>query len=210
MLDMRMAYPSLIQIHTGRTEHRVICIEPYGALIQTTEKFQDASRTGSEVDQKFDRLGPEKVEHGSLDFGYGLIESADPDPFPRMGFKVSGSFPGTDSFDLCQSFQVARNHRIPFVEPFDEHARQIPGSPSFPAVGQTVKNPRTFWKSRYKATVQEQFQMSADSGLALAQYLADLSNGQFSVRQKMDQSQTCRFGDRSQVMHGTQQGKIGR
>ena len=52
--------------------------------------------------------------------------------------------------------------------------------------------------------------MSTDAGLALAQDLTDLTDGQFSVRQKMNQPQTRRFGDRAQVMHGTQQWKIRR
>ena len=100
MLYVRMAYPRLIQIHTGRTEHRMICIEPDSALIQTTEKLQDASGAGAEVDQKLDRLGTEKVEHGSLNFGYGLIKSANPNPFGRMSFKVSGCFPSPHRLDL--------------------------------------------------------------------------------------------------------------
>ena len=109
--------------------------------------------------------------------------------------------------DRLQPFMIPRQYLVIMVEQSDNTLGQLLPQPM---IGKTVKHPGAFRQAFHQTGTGQQFDMTADPGLALSQHTDQLTHRQFPLRKQCQYAQARWFPHSPQGGYNMFQGHLRR
>ena len=160
---------------------------PTARVARGASEAQDATRTGTDVEQVAHRPFTDEGEQCVLDFLLRHVQGADVVPLMRMLLEVAVGHVLPGALHRSETFAVGGEDRI-------IGAQQLHEGLCDPVVGQAIEHPAAFWDPVEQARLAEQPEVPGHAGLALTKHLRDFGDRQLALGQDSEQPQPGWFG----------------
>jgi hypothetical protein len=157
------------------------------------EQFENAPRSGAEIEQRAERLVGEHVADRALHRLIGDMQLADAVPLGGVRAEISLSGVGARAAHRGQSLAVAHHHRILRIEPCHQRAGNLRAAASF---SQPEERPGAFAETLHQPGFNQQPEMPRNARLRLPQDVGEVGDGQFGLRHQRQHAQPRRLARR--------------
>ena len=143
-----------------------------------SKERQNSSGSGAEIEKATERIAASHLDHGGLDIRLAHMQRAQSFPVLGIGAEIGGSILSALAANLFHPGEITDEHRIRAGEQVDDRPGQ---SGATRVLAETEKHPTAFLVARKKPSLGHQLKVAAHPGLALSQYLGQLTDVEFAM-----------------------------
>lgn len=170
---------------SGYYYHVTAGVDADAAPVDALEQLQDASRSGTEIEQAVDRLVADHRLERRLDIAFGDMQTSELVPFGRVAAEIGLRLLGSGSFQRSKTDCVPRQNCIVGRGRGEQFPDQRDATALLP---QTEIGPGAFLVSVDERDFGEQFKMAGNTRLRLTENFGKIGHRQVAGREQRQQA----------------------
>tara|TARA_B100000674_G_C37981694_1_gene982798 strand:- start:3649 stop:4296 length:648 start_codon:yes stop_codon:yes gene_type:complete len=193
MAHLTFAQAGPIETGSSERQHLVREIDTNTSSHRAAEDFQDAARTGTDINYALISRPRNQREHFVFNLGFIDMKRPEPVPFGSVFAKIGigGCLPGLPY--LGKALHIPQELGVVLWDS-SEYGVDQTATAHLGAVSAAIKNPGTLSKTMQQPRIAQQFKMARDPGLALPEDMGEFGDSQFAIGADCQDAEPGLFG----------------